>query len=60
VIQKPEIRQRALDHCTRLEQEIKDELDVTVRCIPLAPGESGTCRFTGQPSARRVVRAKAY
>jgi prolyl-tRNA synthetase len=44
----------------KLEAQIKDELGVTVRCIPLAPGEPGTCPFTGQPSAKRVVWAKAY
>ncbi len=43
-----------------LEAKIKDELGVTVRCIPLAPGEPGTCPFTGKPSAKRVVWAKAY
>jgi prolyl-tRNA synthetase len=43
-----------------LEARIKDELGVTVRCIPLAPGEPGTCPFTGKPSAKRVVWAKAY
>ena len=43
-----------------LEAQIKDDLGVTVRCIPLAPGEPGTCPFTGQPSAKRVVWAKAY
>jgi len=43
-----------------LEAKIKDELGVTVRCIPLAPGEPGTCPFTGQPSAKRVIWAKAY
>ena len=43
-----------------LEAKIKDDLAVTVRCIPLAPGEPGTCPFTGQPSAKRVVWAKAY
>ena len=43
-----------------LEAQIKDELGVTVRCIPLAPGEPGTCPFTGQPSAKRVVWAKSY
>jgi prolyl-tRNA synthetase len=43
-----------------LEAKIKDELAVTVRCIPLAPGEPGTCPFTGKPSAKRVVWAKAY
>jgi len=44
----------------KLEAQIKDELGVTVRCIPLAPGEPGTCPFSGQPSAKRVVWAKSY
>jgi prolyl-tRNA synthetase len=43
-----------------LETKIKDDLKVTVRCIPLEPGEPGTCPFTGQPSAKRVVWAKSY
>ena len=43
-----------------LEQKIKDELSVTVRCIPLEKSEPGTCPFTGKPSAQRVVWAKAY
>ena len=44
----------------KLEAQIKDDLGVTVRCIPLPPGEPGTCPFTGKPSAKRVVWAKAY
>jgi prolyl-tRNA synthetase len=43
-----------------LEATIKNDLSVTVRCIPLGDGEPGTCPFTGQPSAKRVVWAKAY
>jgi prolyl-tRNA synthetase len=43
-----------------LEQRIRDDLSVTVRCIPLAPGEPGICPFTGKPSAKRVVWAKSY
>jgi prolyl-tRNA synthetase len=43
-----------------LEKKIKDDLSVTVRCIPLEDGEPGTCPFTGKPSAQRVVWAKAY
>jgi prolyl-tRNA synthetase len=43
-----------------LEAQIKDDLGVTVRCIPFAPGEPGTCPFTGKPSAKRVVWAKSY
>jgi prolyl-tRNA synthetase len=45
---------------TELEKKIKDDLGVTVRCIPLEPGEPGTCPFTGEPSAKRVVWAKSY
>lgn len=43
-----------------LEAKIKEDLKVTVRCIPLADGEPGTCPFTGQPSKKRVVWAKSY
>jgi prolyl-tRNA synthetase len=43
-----------------LEAKIKEDLKVTVRCIPLAGGEPGTCPFTGQPSKQRVVWAKSY
>jgi prolyl-tRNA synthetase len=43
-----------------VEARIKDDLGVTVRCIPFAPGEPGTCPFTGKPSAKRVVWAKSY
>jgi prolyl-tRNA synthetase len=42
-------------------QETLKELKVTVRCLPLAaPEEEGTCIFTGQPSRRRGLFAKAY
>jgi prolyl-tRNA synthetase len=43
-----------------LEAKIKDDLKVTVRCIPLTGGTPGTCPFTGQPSKQRVLWAKAY
>src|SRR5882672_5165616 len=43
-----------------LEQKIKDDLSVTVRCIPLEQSEPGVCPFTGKPSAQRVIWAKAY
>jgi prolyl-tRNA synthetase len=37
------------------------ELKVTVRCVPIdAPEEPGKCIFTGRPSKRRAVFAKAY
>jgi prolyl-tRNA synthetase len=44
----------------RIEAKIKEDLGVTVRCVPLEPGEPGTCPFTGERSAKRVVWAKAY
>jgi prolyl-tRNA synthetase len=41
--------------------EILKELKVTPRCIPLdGADEPGTCIFTGKPSYKRVVFAKAY
>jgi len=43
-----------------LEAKIKDDLKVTVRCIPLTGAEPGTCPFTGEASKQRVVWAKAY
>jgi prolyl-tRNA synthetase len=43
-----------------LEERIKEDLGVTVRCIPLEKGEPGICPFTGKPSAQRVVWAKSY
>ncbi len=48
-----------------LEEQIKKEHGITVRCIP-APGqlegtdEEGKCIFTGKPSKQRVLWAKAY
>jgi prolyl-tRNA synthetase len=44
----------------QLEEQIKNDLGVTVRCIPLEKSEPGTCPFTGKPSPQRVVWAKAY
>ncbi len=45
-----------------VEAKIKEDLSVTLRCIPLdaSTGGPGTCPFTGQPSAQRVVWAKSY
>ncbi|HEY0255484.1 MAG TPA: aminoacyl--tRNA ligase-related protein, partial [Kofleriaceae bacterium] len=43
-----------------VEAKIKDDLKVTVRCIPLTGAEPGTCPFTGEPSKQRVVWAKSY
>ncbi len=44
-----------------VEDEIKGDLKVTLRCIPLdGLDEEGTCIFTGKPSKQRVLWAKAY
>ncbi len=43
-----------------VEAKIKDDLKVTIRCIPFGAGEPGTCPFSGQPSAKRVIWAKSY
>jgi prolyl-tRNA synthetase len=43
------------------EAEIKQDLSVTIRCIPLnGEEEEGRCIFCGGKSPRRVVFAKAY
>jgi prolyl-tRNA synthetase len=43
-----------------VEEQIKNALKVTIRVIPLGDSESGRCIFTGEPSAGRVIWAKAY
>jgi prolyl-tRNA synthetase len=49
------------DGTAETEEKIKDETKATIRCIPLdAPEELGKCVYTGAPSNRRVVFARAY
>ncbi len=44
-----------------VEEQVKRDLQVTIRSIPLESAEeAGTCPFSGKPSPRRVVFAKAY
>ena len=44
-----------------LEGQIKNDLQVTVRCVPRqANAEPGTCAFTGEPSVQRVIWGKSY
>jgi prolyl-tRNA synthetase len=43
-----------------IEAQVKEDLSVTIRCIPFANTESGKCIFTGEPSPKQVVFAKAY
>ena len=67
--EKPEIHGGfALTHWNgspEVEAKIKEELKVTIRCIPEADGsefidEPGTCPFSGKASSRRVIFGKAY
>ena len=61
---KPEIHGGfALAHWNgshEVEEQIKNDLKVTIRVIPFGEAEPGKCIFTGEPSARRVVWAKSY
>jgi prolyl-tRNA synthetase len=61
---KPEIHGGfALAHWNgshEVEEQIKNDLKVTIRVIPFGNDEPGQCIFTGEPSARRVVWAKSY
>ena len=62
---KPEIHGGfALAHwngSAEVEEKIKDDLKVTIRCIPTGAAEgAGQCILTGEPSKRRVVWAKNY
>jgi prolyl-tRNA synthetase len=62
---KPEIHGGfALAHWNgsrEIEEQIKDDLKVTIRAIPLVDSsEPGQCIFTGEPSPRRVIWAKSY
>jgi prolyl-tRNA synthetase len=44
-----------------VEDQVKNDLNVTIRCIPLdSPLEEGKCVITGRPSKRRVIYAKSY
>ena len=49
------------DGTSETEEIIKEETKATIRCIPLdAPEEEGVCIYSGRPSRRRVVFARAY
>ena len=46
---------------TECEAQIKEDLKVTIRCIPFnAEAEEGSCVFCGGASHRRVIFAKSY
>jgi prolyl-tRNA synthetase len=49
------------DGTPETEASIKEEIKATIRCIPLdAKEESGKCVYSGKPSNRRVLFARAY
>lgn len=49
------------DGTAETEAFIKDQTKATIRCIPLdAVEESGSCIYSGKPSGRRVLFARAY
>ena len=49
------------DGTPETEEKIKEETKATIRCIPLdAEEEEGICIYSGQPSKRRVLFARAY
>ena len=51
------------DGTTETEEKIKEETKATIRCIPMDTcicEEEGTCVYSGKPSHRRVVFARAY
>jgi prolyl-tRNA synthetase len=65
---KPEIHGGfALAHWNgsrEVEEQVKYDLKVTIRCIPLEgaapPTEPGVCIFSGGPSRGRVLWGKSY
>lgn len=49
------------DGTSETEEKIKEETKATIRCIPIdAEEEDGFCIYSGKPSKRRVIFARAY
>ena len=49
------------DGTRQTEDMVQKTYKATIRCLPFdGPTEAGSCIFTGQPSAKRVVFARAY
>ena len=49
------------DGSSETEQKIKEETKATIRCIPFeSVAEEGKCIYSGKPSSKRVLFAKAY
>lgn len=43
-----------------IEEKIKNDLNVTLRCIPFDFQEKGKCIFSGKENSQKVIFAKAY
>ena len=44
-----------------IEEEIKKDLNVTIRCIPLEQSnQEGVCIISGKKASKQVIYAKAY
>ncbi len=49
------------DGTAETEDKIKEETKATIRCIPIdTKDEEGNCIYSGNPSKRRVIFARAY
>jgi prolyl-tRNA synthetase len=49
------------DGTSQTEEKIKEETKATIRCIPMnAEPEEGKCIYSGKPSGKRVIFARAY
>ena len=49
------------DGTSETEEKIKEETKATIRCIPLnSQPEDGICIYSGKPSKRKVLFARAY
>jgi prolyl-tRNA synthetase len=49
------------DGSAEVEEKVKNDLNVTIRCIPVDNDlEDGSCIISGKPSKRRVIWAKSY
>jgi len=49
------------DGTAETEEKIKEETKATIRCIPIdAKEEGGKCIYSGKPSSKRVLFARAY
>lgn len=59
--EKPGFISAHWDGTPETEEKIKELTKATIRCIPLdAKEEEGKCIYTGNPSSRRVIFARAY